>query len=125
MAFTYDTDTNRGKVRLIIGDTSSGSYVFEDAEIDAFLTLNGSEVKLAAVQALRTLAADRAKLAIRYRVKNFDLDRSAVSKALLDAADRIEQQAMSEPFEYESYVDTLIDTAGRDRSAYLDTQENS
>lgn len=63
MAFTYDLATDRGKVRLRLGDTSSTAYVFEDAEIDYFLTSGGS-VSGAVGEALRTLLASKA-----YRVK--------------------------------------------------------
>lgn len=37
-AYTYDIATNRGKVRLGIGDTQEGHGVFTDDEIDHFLS---------------------------------------------------------------------------------------
>ena len=42
MAYTYDPTTDAGQVRLALGDASgtdgdATTYVFEDAEIDAFL----------------------------------------------------------------------------------------
>jgi len=52
MACTYDITTNRGKVRLIIGDTSTTACVFSDAEIDYFLTTNSNNLNLAAADAL-------------------------------------------------------------------------
>ena len=57
MAFTYDITTNRGKVRLLIGDTDSTDYQFEDDEIDAFLTMASSSLLLAASYALESWAA--------------------------------------------------------------------
>jgi len=36
MAFNYDITTDRGKVRLLIGDTVDVGHQFEDDEIDAF-----------------------------------------------------------------------------------------
>ena len=57
MAFTYDIDTNRGKVRLLIGDTNASDYQFEDDEIDAFLSMASSTLLLAASYALESWAA--------------------------------------------------------------------
>ncbi len=48
MAFTYDTTTDRGKVRLLLGDTDSANAIFDDAETDAFLSMGDDEVLLAA-----------------------------------------------------------------------------
>lgn len=57
MACTYDITTNRGKVRLIIGDTSTTACVFSDAEIDVFLSINSSNINLAAADALEAWMA--------------------------------------------------------------------
>ena len=57
MAFTYDITTDRGKVRLLIGDTDAADYQFEDDEIDAFLTLASSSLLLAASYALEAWAS--------------------------------------------------------------------
>ena len=57
MAFTYDVTTDRGKVRLLIGDTDAADYQFEDAEIDAFLTMASSSLLLAASYAIESWAA--------------------------------------------------------------------
>lgn len=60
MAFTYDVTTDRGKVRLRVGDIDSGDSIFSDAEIDYFLDVGGTVVK-AAVIGLQTLLVDRAR----------------------------------------------------------------
>ena len=57
MAFTYDVTTDRGKVRLLISDTNAADYQFEDAEIDAFLTMADDSILLAASYALESWAA--------------------------------------------------------------------
>ena len=57
MAFTYDLTTDIGKVRLLIGDTDSTDYQFEDAEITAFLTMASSDLKMAASYALESWAS--------------------------------------------------------------------
>jgi len=57
MAFTYDVTTDRGKVRLLIGDKTAADYHFEDDEIDAFLTMASSSLLLAASYALESWAS--------------------------------------------------------------------
>lgn len=63
MAFTFDVTTDRGKVRLLIADTRSDlpeSPIFQDAEIDAFLSLEDDSVKRAAALAAETIAFNEA-----------------------------------------------------------------
>jgi len=59
MAFTYDTTTDIGKVRLLINDkvnTPDSPAHYLDAEIQIFLD-SGGAVKLAAAEALEAWAA--------------------------------------------------------------------
>lgn len=42
MAFTYDISTDRGKVRLGVGDTNEAHGIFTDDEIDEALSEGGS-----------------------------------------------------------------------------------
>lgn len=85
MAFTYDLTTDRGKVRLRCYDNDDvdvDRQIFTDAEIDAFLTMNGSIVKLASANALETMAASQI---FRLKVmRNMDLttDGAKVGEAL-------------------------------------------
>jgi hypothetical protein len=67
MAFTYDISTNRGKVRALITDVDSTDYVFEDAEVDAFITLAPSNLFSAAALLCETWARSRSKLAASMR----------------------------------------------------------
>ena len=60
MAATYDVTTDRGKVRLMIGDTDvtpATDAHYTDAEIDAFLTMASGSLLLAASYALEAWAA--------------------------------------------------------------------
>jgi hypothetical protein len=41
MAFSYDLNTDVGKVRLLIMDNQSTAYLFEDGELSAFLLMEG------------------------------------------------------------------------------------
>jgi hypothetical protein len=87
MSFTYDTTTSRGRVRLLITDTDSTAYLFDDAEIDAFLVLApGASVHRAAAQALEVTAAS--EILVQKRIKLLDLstDGPAESKELRELA---------------------------------------
>lgn len=57
MAFTYDVSTDRGKVRLLIGDTDTNDQLLQDNEIDFFLTQANDNVYLAAAYAAEAIAA--------------------------------------------------------------------
>lgn len=61
MAFTYDIDTDRGKVRLALGDTHRKTAIFSDAEIDHFLAEGGDleQGRLLAIQHAMSIAAMR------------------------------------------------------------------
>jgi hypothetical protein len=59
MTFTYDLTTDRGKTRLYAMDTVSANAIFSDDEIDAFLSLNGSDIYLAAADALDIIASNQ------------------------------------------------------------------
>lgn len=58
MAFTYDISTNRGKVRLLVGDKTSSTALLQDDEVDFFLTTSGNNVYLAASLAADAIAAE-------------------------------------------------------------------
>lgn len=86
MAFTYDTTTSRGLVRLIISDTTEANATFDDAEIDAFLGLEGDLVDLAAARALETIATNEALVQKRIRLLDLTTDGPAVARALREHA---------------------------------------
>lgn len=63
MAFTYDASTNRGKVRLLIGDNDSTDVLLQDDEVDFFLTDTSNNLYLAASFAAQAIAAQFSRLA--------------------------------------------------------------
>lgn len=65
MAFTYDTATDRGAVRLGLADTSAAHPIFTDAEIDFFLSSGGSvaEAINMGLRTMKTAAALRGDVA--------------------------------------------------------------
>lgn len=58
MAFTYDLTSAEGKVRLIVADSREEGHIFEDEEVTAFLEMNALSVRLAAADALETIASN-------------------------------------------------------------------
>jgi hypothetical protein len=92
----YEIATDAGKVRLLIADVGGAdgkSFIFEDNEIDAFLSMGGS-VKYAAAQALRTIAANTAQVQARIKYLELSTDGPAVAKALESLADKYEKEAI-------------------------------
>lgn len=96
MPFTYDVATDRGKVRLLIKDTNSSDPIFDDTEIDAFLTLESSSVKRAAALALETMASNEAYVYKAVKLLDLGTDGPGTAKALLERAARLREQADEE-----------------------------
>lgn len=91
MAFTYDPSTDRGKVRLLCTDVRETNPLFQDAEIDAFLSLNTS-VRMAAAAALEVIAAS--EVLVLKKITNLDLetDGPAVARELRELAKQLRAQ---------------------------------
>lgn len=97
MAFTYDLSTNRGKLRLRIGDTDSANQIFTDAEIDEFLSTEGDNLNLAAAFGLETMASSAALLAKLEEIGDYKVDSSRMSGALLKAAGVFRERELRTP----------------------------
>lgn len=67
MAFTYSLSTDSGRVRLLSTDANPNDYVFDDAEIEAFLDLSGGDIWEAAALAVETYARNRMRLSAEIR----------------------------------------------------------
>lgn len=84
MAATYDPDTSAGRVRLLIADTNvanEATRLFSDAEIEAFLDLEGS-IYLAAALALESLASSEVMIQKRIKLLELTTDGPAQAKEL-------------------------------------------
>ena len=77
---TYDITTSVGKVRLMIGDTDTTNEVFTDAEITYFLTLNSSNLNLAAADALEAWMAKYTTSATNERIGDYSYSQDIVNK---------------------------------------------
>ena len=97
MAYTYDTATNNGKVRLLIQDTTEADAVFTDAELAVFLDMESDNVRRGAAMALEAMAADKARLSKRQRTLNWDKDTRGVAKELREQAASLRASEDSAP----------------------------
>lgn len=93
MAFTYDLSTDIGKARLLVPDTKASSYVFEDAEYTALLTLESNDVRCAAALALETIASDVTMTLKVITINGLSTNGPATAKALMERATRLRELA--------------------------------
>jgi hypothetical protein len=90
--FTYDPTTSVGRCRLLVKDNVQATAIFDDEDYEAFLALEG-DVRLAAAQALETIASDEALQTGVFKAGPVSLDGATVSDALLKRAELLRAQA--------------------------------
>ena len=78
----YDPTTDAGKVRLLCSDTDDADRIFSDAEITAFLSMNGGRVLLAAAMAIDAMAVNEVMVLKVTKLLDLSVDGAAVAKAL-------------------------------------------
>lgn len=91
MAIDYTTAA--GRVRLLLNDVDETTLVFSDAEITAFLALEGDNVKRAAAQAIDTNADNEVLASKVLRSQDFSTDGAKVADALRKRATALREQA--------------------------------
>jgi len=91
-SITTDTATDIGMVRLLCTDLDDAAPLFTDDQIQAFLTLEGS-VRLAAAQALETIASSEALVSKKIRTLDLQTDGPAVAAELRARAKTLREQA--------------------------------
>ena len=95
MSFTYVLTTDVGKIRLTISDNDATSYHFEDDELEAFLTAEGS-VSLASAAALESWAAAYTLNADNERIGDYSYVQTITNK-MLNLAARLRANATASP----------------------------
>lgn len=95
MSFTYLLSNDIGKIRLKISDKDDADYHFEDDEITAFLTAEGS-VNLAAAAALESWAAAYSLNADSERIGDYNYAQS-ISKKMLELAAKLRDKEAGIP----------------------------
>jgi len=127
MSYTYDPATDRGKIRLLIHDTTDGTYGtdydFTDADIDALLEQNSDSVWLGAADACRVLAAKAASSSFIIKLPGaLELDRKQIAQVYLSLAERYESRASTGPDAIVEHIDSFAigwDIIGADISEYV------
>lgn len=80
-AITVDPSTDIGMVRILATDMDETSPLFTDAQIQAFLALEGG-VRRAAALALETIATSEALISKKIRTQDLSTDGPAVAAEL-------------------------------------------
>lgn len=106
-----DFASDRGRVRLLLNDVDEAALVFTDAEIDAFLALEGDNVKRAAAQAIDTNADNEALASKVLRSQDVQTDGAKVADALRKRAAALREQADREEGDDGDAV-TFVDMTG-------------
>ena len=86
MSYTYDITTDRGRVRMRLGDaygdpSDATTYTFEDDEIDYFLSSGGS-VTGGVAEGIKVLLVDKARRAKSFTLKGLSMNDTAALAAL-------------------------------------------
>lgn len=92
MAFSFDLSTDTGKIRLLIPDTNAASAFFTDADVTAFLQMEGGRVKRAAALALETMASSEAYTQKAIRLLDLSTDGPKVAAELRARAAQLREQ---------------------------------
>lgn len=89
---TLDPTTDIGLVRLLITDVDEDNLLFDDAQITAFLTLEGGTVKLAAAAALDAIARSEALVSKVIRTQDLATDGAKLAAELRASATELRRQ---------------------------------
>jgi hypothetical protein len=112
-----DYATAIGQVRLLIPDTeqlenianpdSDAAYIFDDHQIQAFLSLYSDNVKRAAAQAKLVLATSEALINKVIRTSDYNTDGAKLGAELREQAKALQQEADKDDL-VDSYEQSLI-----------------
>lgn len=109
MTFTYDPTTDIGKVRMLIPDRVESVALLTDEEIEAYLDMNGEDVRYAAADALDMIASDQALTLKVITLMDLRTDGPATARALMDRADKLRTLSDNEEAATESEDGGLLD----------------
>lgn len=93
MAFTYDLSSSEGQIRLLIMDTNAAAYLFEDAELSTFLSLERANIRRGAALALETMASNEAFVLKVIQLLDLKTDGAKTADALMKRAAALRKQA--------------------------------
>lgn len=127
MTFTYDVSTSTGKVRMLIPDRDEQNVIFQDDEIQAFLSLNDSSVKRAAAEALETIASDQALTLKVISLMDLSTNGASLATALMARAKQLREsadQTDAEDGELFDWAETAETTFQKRERIYKQAQRN-
>jgi len=121
MAFTLDSSSDTGRLRVLIYDIDSTSYIFEDAEIEGILEINSDDLWASAADLCRSLAAKYAAEAqiIGLGKEDIYLDKKIKSKYYLQMAAQYSARSGLEVTEYIDSYNIGRDSMGNDETEYI------
>lgn len=124
--FTLDYSTDRGRVRLLIGDIDAAAPIFDDTAVDAFLdTAADNNVKRAAALALRVIAVNEILVQKRIRTLDLSTDGPAEAKELRELAALLDAQADAEEVDGAfDWAELVLDPATFSERIYKEGQRN-
>ena len=113
-------------VRQLIADTGTDPLL-DDGHIGALLTLNAGFARLAAADALESIAASEVLVAKKIRTQDLSTDGPAVAKALMDLAASLRRRARElgeDPAaaELEEFFDIVPTTGGGRRPEHTNVE---
>lgn len=107
---TVDPTTSIGQIRLLATDLDEVEPLFEDAQITAFLALEGGNVKRAAALALETIGVSEVLISKKIRTSDgLTTDGPAVAKELRERAKTLRQQADDEVGSVDDFGLEIVD----------------
>lgn len=86
---------NRDRVRLLITDTNAEKQIFSNEEIDEFLAMNGDDVRMAAADALETIATSEALTLKVIKLLDLTTDGAKLADTLMKRAEKLREQSES------------------------------
>ena len=113
-----DYDTEVGQVRALLGDTDPldvslgiGTYMyFGDDEINAFLTMYGHNVKLAAARCLETISMSQALMLKAWSSDDLTVHGDRITESLRKLAAQLREEAIAdEASEYFNMISLYVD----------------
>jgi hypothetical protein len=107
---TVDPGTDIGMVRLLATDLDEIAPVFEDAQITAFLAMEGTNIKRAAAIALETIAVSEVLISkVLTTSDGLTTDGAKVHDSLLKRAKALRDQADAEAGDPDDYGIEIVD----------------
>lgn len=106
-------------VRLLIADTDPANQLLTDNQLTSLLKLNGDDERLAAADALETIAVSEVLVSKKIRTQDLQTDGPAVSAELRQLAKRLRDQvAGGESYDGFDTADVLAGTCRPERTDY-------